>query len=160
MKTVISTTNLQMSYQGNNQNRFRDEHKKNLERELKEWKDRTIIRVLVYTKKNFTRPKSIAQYLADEEKTSDDELFFLCDRKHTENLFGETFTGLVKAKTTSRESVEAKTTSRESVEAREKSQELVEEGKKILLSKINTRSRQKRKRGEEKTETDSKRPKG
>lgn len=150
MKPVISTTNLRMSYQGNNRNQFRDEHKKHLEEELREWKDRTIIRVLVYTKSDFTRPDNIAKYLKEEEKTSNDELFFLCDRKYTEDLFGETFTRLVKAKTTSRESVEA----------REKSQELVEQGSKLLSTMIDTWSWRKRKRGEEETETDSKRPKG
>lgn len=71
-----------------------------LEKELENWKDATIIRVLVCTAKDYDKDADVAKYLKLEKKTSDNiELFFLCDKEHRGDLFGETFARLAEAMT-------------------------------------------------------------
>lgn len=107
LRDAISTTNLQTSYQGPNKNRTRDDQKRELEKELKNWKDAMIIRVLVCTARDYDQDAAVATYLDSEEKTSDNnELFFLCGKKYRGDLFGETFARLAEARMT-RESGEA-----------------------------------------------------
>ena len=106
IRDAISTTDLQDSYQSPNKNRTRDNQKSELENELENWKDAKIIRILVCTAKDYNKDATVAKYLKSEKKTSDhNELFFLCDKEHRGDLFGETFARLAEAMT--RESGEA-----------------------------------------------------
>ncbi|KAF6218892.1 hypothetical protein HO133_005435 [Letharia lupina] len=98
LRNAISTTNLQTSYQGRNKNRIRDKKKRELDKELENWKGATIIRVLVCTAKDYDGEKAVATYLKNERKTSSNELFFLCGKKYRGDLFGETFARLAEAK--------------------------------------------------------------
>ncbi|KAL9063211.1 MAG: hypothetical protein Q9161_009587 [Pseudevernia consocians] len=99
MKDAIDTTNLLMSYQGPNTNQTRDDQKEKLEEELENWKDAMIIRVLVCTARDY-KDDAVATCLRSEGKTSDNEFFLLCDKKHTGDLFGETFARLAEARMT------------------------------------------------------------
>ncbi len=100
MADAISTTNLQASYKNDGKpNRPRDEHREELHKELKQWKNRTIIRLLVYSQKDHKRDEKVAEILKGEPKTSNDELFFLCDKPYIRDLLGDTFARLAEAKT-------------------------------------------------------------
>lgn len=96
---AIKTTNLQESYVGKTKNGPRDENKKKLANELKIWGNATIIRCLVCPANDYNQDDDVAKYLSEENKSSDHELFLLCDNKHTIDLFGEMFARLAGAKT-------------------------------------------------------------
>ncbi len=106
MADAISTTNLQSSYKSGNPIEARNEHREKLDNELEQWKKRTIIRVLVYSQKDYTRDENVEDILRKEPKTSDDELFFLCDKPYIKDLLGDTFARLAEAKTQDVQDVE------------------------------------------------------
>ena len=92
MKKAIDTTNLRMSYRGPNKNRLRDRKGKELRAELKNWKDKKILRVVVCTAKDFKLDKKIA-----EKDMANNEYLVLCGTEDTVNLFGEMFARLAEA---------------------------------------------------------------
>ena len=101
MEDAISTTNLQSSYKSDSKRR------KKLQKELEQWKNRTIIRLLVSSQKVHKVDEKVAEILSKEpKKTSNDELFFLCDKPYVKNLFGDTFARLAEAKTQDVQDVE------------------------------------------------------
>lgn len=93
MEKAIQTTNLWLSYKDDINKREK------VRAELDEWKGATIIRVLASTATNH-RPNHVANLLNKERnpRTEGRDLFLLCNKKDTEDLFGKPFARLIDAR--------------------------------------------------------------
>ncbi|KAF6226330.1 hypothetical protein HO133_009196 [Letharia lupina] len=105
MEKAIRTTNLWMSYEDD------DVKGKQMKTELAHWKGATVIRILASTATNH-RPDYVAQLVKKEkqekkEKQQHGQLFRLCDKNQTADLFGEFFTNLIDARTSSKKGSES-----------------------------------------------------
>ena len=98
MGKAIRTTDLWMSYGDD------DVKGKQMKEELAKWEGAKVIRILASTATNHQQKH--AMELLEEEEQPHGQLFRLCDKKKTANLFGEFFTNLIDARTSPKTSAE------------------------------------------------------